>query len=27
VGEEWISSVLVDTGCRIGRRGSKVAVS
>src|SRR3989475_8332789 len=27
VGEEWISAVLVDTGCRIGRRGSKVAVS
>ena len=26
VGEEWISTVLVDTGCRIGRR-SKVAVS
>ena len=27
VGEEWISTVLVDTGCRIGRRSSKVAVS
>jgi len=27
VGEEWISTVLVDTGCRIGRRPSKVAVS
>lgn len=27
VGEEWISTVLVDTGCRIGRRGSKIAVS
>jgi hypothetical protein len=26
VGEEWISTVLVDTGCRIGRR-SKIAVS
>jgi hypothetical protein len=26
VGEEWLSTVLVDTGCRIGRR-SKVAVS
>jgi hypothetical protein len=26
VGEEWISTVLVDTGCRMGRR-SKVAVS
>jgi hypothetical protein len=26
VGDEWISTVLVDTGCRIGRR-SKVAVS
>ena len=27
VGDEWISTVLVDTGCRIGRRKSKVAVS
>jgi hypothetical protein len=27
VGEEWISTVLVDTGCRIGRRPSEVAVS
>jgi hypothetical protein len=27
VGEEWVSTVLVDTGCRIGRRRSKVAVS
>ena len=27
VGDEWISTVLVDTGCRIGRRPSKVAVS
>jgi hypothetical protein len=27
VGEEWISTVLVDTGCRIGRRRSKTAVS
>ena len=26
VGDEWISTVLVDTGCRIGRR-AKVAVS
>ncbi|HYV22582.1 MAG TPA: hypothetical protein VEN31_08000 [Candidatus Bathyarchaeia archaeon] len=26
VGDEWISTVLVDTGCRIGRR-SRVAVS
>src|SRR5437870_10857109 len=26
VGDEWISTLLVDTGCRIGRR-SKVAVS
>src|SRR2546421_7265302 len=26
VGDEWISTVLVDTGCRVGRR-SKVAVS
>ena len=26
VGEEWISTVLVDTGCRIGRR-SRIAVS
>jgi len=27
VGDEWISTVLVDTGCRIGRRRSKVSVS
>jgi hypothetical protein len=27
VGEEWISTVLVDTGCRIGRRRPKIAVS
>ena len=27
VGDEWISTVLVDTGCRIGRRRSKIAVS
>jgi hypothetical protein len=27
VGDEWISTVLVDTGCRIGRRPSKIAVS
>jgi len=27
VGDEWISTVLVDTGCRIGRRPSKGAVS
>src|SRR2546428_4210244 len=27
VGDEWISSALVDTGCRIGRRRAKVAVS
>jgi hypothetical protein len=27
VGEEWISAVLVDTGCRIGRRRSTIAVS
>src|ERR1700694_2303285 len=27
VGEEWISTVLVDTGCRIGRRRSRSAVS
>jgi len=27
VGDEWISSVLVDTGCRLGRRPSKIAVS
>jgi hypothetical protein len=27
VGDEWISTVLVDTGCRIGRRQYKVAVS
>jgi hypothetical protein len=26
VGDEWISTVLIDTGCRIGRR-SKVAIS
>jgi hypothetical protein len=25
VGEEWISSVLVDTGCRVGRRPAKTA--
>jgi hypothetical protein len=27
VGDEWVSTVLVDTGCRIGRRRSRVAVS
>src|SRR5256714_3587652 len=27
VGDEWISTVLVDTGCRIGRRRPRVAVS
>jgi hypothetical protein len=27
VGDEWISTVLVDTGCRIGRRRSRIAVS
>lgn len=27
VGEEWISTILVDTGCRIGRRRSTIAVS
>lgn len=27
VGDEWVSTVLVDTGCRIGRRGSRIAVS
>jgi hypothetical protein len=27
VGDEWISTVLVDTGCRLGPRRSKVAVS
>ena len=27
VGEEWVSTVLVDTGCRIGRRQSRIAVS
>jgi hypothetical protein len=27
VGEEWISTVLVDTGCRIGRRRSTIAIS
>jgi hypothetical protein len=27
VGDEWVSTVLVDTGCRIGRRRSKIAVS
>jgi hypothetical protein len=27
VGDEWISAVLVDTGCRIGRRRSRIAVS
>jgi hypothetical protein len=27
VGDEWISTVLVDTGCRIGRRRPKIAVS
>jgi hypothetical protein len=27
VGDEWISAVLVDTGCRIGRRRSAIAVS
>src|SRR5438445_1740400 len=25
VGEEWVSSALVDTGCRIGRRPAKVS--
>jgi hypothetical protein len=27
VGDEWVSTVLVDTGCRIGRRRSRSAVS
>ena len=27
VGEEWVSTVLVDTGCRIGRRQARIAVS
>jgi hypothetical protein len=27
VGDEWVSTVLVDTGCRVGRRGSRIAVS
>jgi len=27
VGEEWVSTVLIDTGCRIGRRRSTIAVS
>jgi hypothetical protein len=27
VGEEWLSSVLVDTGCRLGRRPAKTAAS
>jgi hypothetical protein len=27
VGDEWISAVLVDTGCRIGRRRPRAAVS
>jgi hypothetical protein len=27
VGDEWVSTVLVDTGCRIGRRRSGIAVS
>jgi hypothetical protein len=27
VGDEWVSAVLVDTGCRLGRRPAKVAVS
>jgi hypothetical protein len=27
VGDEWVSTVLVDTGCRIGRRRSRIAVS
>jgi hypothetical protein len=27
VGDEWVSTVLVDTGCRIGRRRSRTAVS
>src|SRR2546423_3901392 len=26
-GDEWISTVLVDTGCRIGRRRPRIAVS
>ena len=27
VGDEWLSTVLVDTGCRLGRRPAKTAVS
>jgi hypothetical protein len=27
VRDEWVSTVLVDTGCRIGRRRSRIAVS
>jgi hypothetical protein len=27
VGEEWVSTVLVDTGCRVGRRRTATAVS
>jgi hypothetical protein len=27
VGDEWISTVLVDTGCRIGRRLQRVAIT
>jgi hypothetical protein len=27
VGDEWVSTVLVDTGCRVGRRRSRIAVS
>ena len=27
VGDEWVSTVLVDTGCRIGRRRPRIAVS
>ena len=27
VGEEWLSTSLADTGCRVGRRAVKAAVS
>jgi hypothetical protein len=27
IGDEWVSSVLVDTGCRLGRKPAKTAVS
>jgi hypothetical protein len=27
IGDEWVSSLLVDTGCRLGRRPAKIAVS